>query len=321
MKYLKIMMLFIAALAFTACDDDDPSSTSIFDTTPPERNEFDQWIMKTFTKPYNISIIYRYQDSETNNSYNVVPPTVEKSKAMANLMKYMWLDAYNELMDDDGLFMKTYSFREFLFIGSHQWRSNGSRVLGTAEGGLKVTLFGLNNLDLNNIRIVQDQSFPDHDENPMDLNYFFFHTMHHEFCHILTQKKDYDPEFRTISSKWYRSGDWINVADASAAKWGFVSAYSTSEYNEDFAEIYSTYVTITPEAFEGIYNKAKADIEADTTGEANPDAVTELQAKVTIVKKYMEEIWGIDMDKMRSIVLRRGNDIMTWTYDDLVTLK
>lgn len=318
MKYLKIMMLFVAALAFTACDDDDPSGTSIFDTTPPERNEFDTWILNTFTKPYNITILYRYYDSETNNTYNVVPPTVEKAKAMANLMKYMWLDAYNELMDDGGLFMKKWSFREFLFVGSHQWRSNGSRVLGTAEGGLKVTLFGLNSLDLNNLRIVQDQPFPDHDENPMDLNYFFFHTMHHEFCHILTQKKDYSPDFRTISTAWYRSGDWINVRDPEAPKWGFVTGYASSEYNEDFAEIYSTYVTITPEAFNGIYEKIEADKEVDG---ANENAKKQLEQKVDLVKKYMKDNWGIDMDKLRDIVLRRGNEIMSWTYDDLVTLK
>lgn len=316
-------MLFVAAIAFAACDDDDPSSTSIFDTTPPERNEFDQWIMKTFTQPYNITILYRYQDSETNNAYNVVPPTVDKSKAMANLMKYMWLDAYNELMDDGGLFMKKWSFREFLFIGSHQWRNNGSRVLGTAEGGLKVTLFGLNYLDLDNLKIVQDQSFPDHDDNPMDLNYFFFHTMHHEFCHILTQQKDYSTDFRTVSIRWYRSGDWINIADEEAAKWGFVSAYSTSEYNEDFAEIYSTYVTLTPQAFQGIYDTMEADLEDDSIeeGDKNYDCVTDLETKVDIVKSYMKDIWGIDMDKLRDIVVRRGNEIMTWTRDDLLTLK
>ena len=152
----------------------------------------------------------------------------------------------------------------------------------------------------------------------MNLNYYFFHTMHHEFCHILTQKKDYDPTFRTISGPWYRSGDWINVADPSAAKWGFVSAYSTSEFNEDFAEIYSTYVTITPEAFNLIYKKIEEDKDVDG---ANPKAKDELMQKVDIVKKYMAEVWGIDMDTLRSIILRRGNDIMTWTYEDLVTLK
>lgn len=319
MKYLKILMLFVAAIAFTACDDDEPSGKSIFDTTPPERNEFDTWILNTFTKPYNITLLYRYQDSETNNSYNVVPPTVEKAKAMANLMKYMWLDAYNELMDDDGLFMKQYAFREFLFIGSHQYNSNGSRVLGTAEGGLKVTLFGLNHLDLDNLRIVQDQPFPDHDDDPMDLNYYFFHTMHHEFCHILTQKKDYTTEFRTISPEWQRMGDWINVRDYQAPKWGFVTGYATSEYNEDFAEIYSTYVTITPQAFQEIFNVAKKDIDDKVEG-ANPNAILQLQQKVDIVKTYMKTSWGIDMDKLRDIVLRRGSEIMQWDRERLLTL-
>lgn len=49
-------------------------------------------------------------------------------------------------------------------------------ILGQAEGGMKVTLFRVNEIDKNNLSVAQ-------------LNEYYFKTMHHEFTHILNQKK------------------------------------------------------------------------------------------------------------------------------------
>ena len=74
-------------------------------------------------------------------------------------------------------------------IGSNEYSANQSIILGTAEGGLKIMLYGVNRLDIDNPSINVENPYADRSEVPIDMNYWFFHTMHHEFCHILTQQK------------------------------------------------------------------------------------------------------------------------------------
>jgi len=97
MKHIKILSLFITAMLMMSCGDDiESDSASIFDTTSPERNEFDTWLLENYTKPYNIEFNYRYNDKETDHSYNVIPADYEKSVALAKMVKHVWLDAYTE---------------------------------------------------------------------------------------------------------------------------------------------------------------------------------------------------------------------------------
>ena len=304
MKFKKIITLFFVGALLTGCADDDLSSESIFDTAAPARNEFDQWLKTNFTDQYNIDFIYRYNDKETDNTYNVIPADIDKSKALAVMVKDIWLDAYAEAVSKD--FIKKYSPRVYQLIGSAEYRTNGEIVLGTAEGGLKITLFRVNAIDLDNLYINQDIPFRDHYEMPLDMNYWFFHTMHHEFCHILTQKKEYDTSFRTISAEHYHATDWINQDDQKVAKEGFVTAYGSSEYNEDFAEIYATYITNTPEGWNKILTAA------GTEGTAI------LNQKLDLMKTYFINSWGISLDHLRDVVLRRSAESVTL---DLRTLK
>ncbi|MBO6255013.1 MAG: hypothetical protein J6O49_15435, partial [Bacteroidaceae bacterium] len=226
MKFKNILYLLMAAGFMTACgtDNDVDSSYSAFDTEIPTRSVFDNWLLENYTKPYNINFIYRYNDKETDNAYNVIPADLEKSKALAVMIKHVWLDAYAEAVGES--FIMTYSPRVYQLIGSAEYSSGGSNemVLGTAEGGLKVTVFRVNSITPDNPWIDQDSYFPNTTaSNPMDLNYWFFHTMHHEFCHILTQQKNYSTEFQTISTSDYQTTNWVNVDDEEAPSMGFTS--------------------------------------------------------------------------------------------------
>lgn len=256
-------MSLIAASALTACSNDDLSSDSIFDTSEVQRNEFDKWLKTNYTDPYNIEFNYLYNDKLSDNSYNVVPATLENSKAMAILMKHVWMDAYTEVAGEN--FLKKHCFRQMQLIGSPEYDSQGSIVLGTAEGGLKVLLFRINELDPKDIYVNQNDPYRSRYTSPLDLNAWYFHTMHHEFCHILTQTINYSTDFQTISSGNYHSADWINVADANSAKEGFVTGYASGEYNEDFAETYSTYVTNSEEGWNKILANGVDTISSDTS--------------------------------------------------------
>lgn len=301
MKYMRLILLLAAIAIASSCNKDElDRDNSIFDESSPVRNEFDRWLLRNYTNPYNIEFNYRYNDKLTDNYYNVIPATMENSKAISILIKHVWLDAYVEHAGED--FMRKNAFRVFQLIGSAEYDGQGKIVLGTAEGGIQVTLFRVNELDLESIYVNQDDPYRDHSALPLDLNYWYFHTMHHEFCHILTQKKDYPTEFREISAGKYQTTGWVNVEDEDAAKDGFVTGYASGEYNEDFAEVYSTYVTSSDKAWQtilanGVVGEGQ---DADTSGK---DAI---EQKLEIVRSYLSDSWGIDLEELRAVVLRRS---------------
>ena len=255
LKNISLLLLMATAFGFNSCSEDGLNNQSVFeDVSNKETNEFDIWLENNYRQPYNIDFKYRYSDKESDLAYNVIPADFDCSKALAILIKHVWIESYVEAISPE--FMKTYVPRIIQLTGSYKWNNNGSQVLGTAEGGLKVMLYGVNELDIDNPRINSENPYESHDVKPIDMNYWFFHTMHHEFCHILTQKKDYDTAFRTISAATYHATDWINLEDKKVAKEGFVSSYAASEYNEDFAEIYATYVTNSPAGWQKITDQA-----------------------------------------------------------------
>lgn len=288
-------MMFAATSSFVGCSDDDLDSKSIFPDTPVERSDFDNWLLKNYVDTYNINFLYRYNDKEADQNYNVIPAKAENAIAIAKLMQHMWIDAYVEVAGAD--FLKTYTPRVIQLTGSYKYDTNGQIVLGTAEQGMKVMFYGVNDLDLDNIRVNTTDPYESKNIVPLDLNYWFFHTMHHEFCHILTQTKNYSTDFQTISAGGYHSTDWVNVKDKAAAKEGFVTGYASQEYNEDFAEIYATYVTMSAEGWQKIIDQA------------GDDGAKIINKKLDIIREYFLNSWNIDLDKMRAVVLRRSTEV------------
>ena len=283
MKKIKVFILLALALAAVSCSEEDLDSKSIFDTSSPERNAFETWILNNYTEPYNIDLKYRFEDIESDMKYNVTPAAYDKSVALAKLVKYLWIEAYEELVGQE--FVATYCPKVLHFVGSPEYeKSGGSMVLGTAEGGLKITLFNVNGLNPEN---------PDAEI----LNEWYFKTMHHEFAHILHQTKNYSTDFNTISAGKYTEPGWMNITDQEARQMGFVSNYASTETQEDFVETIAIYVTYTKAQWQNILNEA---------GEAGAAIILQ---KFEMVKEYLAESWGIDIDMLHNIVQEREENI------------
>lgn len=278
-----ILLAFVASFALMSCSDDDPSSESIFPTTSPKRDAFDKWLLENYTFPYNVEMKYKMEDIESDMKYHLVPADSAKTAKLSIIMKYLWFDAYNEVVGPD--FIKENMPRTIHFIGSPAYNSEGTMVLGTAEGGLKITLYMVNSLD--------DMTLKDYDT----MNTYYFHTLHHEFTHILNQKIPYDQSFKLITESGYVSGDWYTISDKTAHQAGFITPYAMVEPLEDFAEMLSGYVTMS----QSEWNAILAD--AGTTGAAS------ISAKLDIVRNYMQESWNVDIDQLRAAVLRRASTL------------
>lgn len=295
MKQLIGIFIALATLSLWSCSEDDLDPNSIFGGTETGKvpNEFDTWLLGNYTTPYNIEFKYRFEDMESDDEYNLVPADYDRAIALAKFTKYLWLESYEELLGPE--FIRTYCPRTMFLVGSPAYNTSGSVVLGTAEGGLKITLYNVNNISLTSIDVES-------------LNYWYFKTMHHEFAHILHQTKDYSTDFNEITPSNYQGGAWVNLSDEEALDMGFVSAYASSETQEDFVEIISIYVTHTAEYWDSL------------VGSASAEGQGYINQKLELVKDYMTTTWGIDLDELRDIVQRRSQEVAQWDVNDLTTL-
>ncbi len=284
MKKINYMLLIATVLALlSSCSKDKLSGDTIFSEASPQRDAFDEWLLKNYTYPYNVDFKYRMEDIESDMKYTLVPADSAKSAKLAIIVKYLWFDAYSEVINAE--FVKLNVPRTIHLIGSPAYNSEGTMVLGTAEGGLKVTLYMVNWLT--------DDMLRDY----ATMNEYYFHTLHHEFTHILNQKKPYDTSFDLITESGYVSGDWYMKTDNEAHTAGFVTPYAMSEPVEDYAEVMSVYVTSAPQEWNAII------------ADAGVEGARLINNKLEMVRSYMNEQWNLDMDDLRDAVIRRAGEL------------
>lgn len=208
---------------------------------------------------------------------------------MAHLVKYLCLESYDEVAGID--FTRNYFPKMIFTIGEWEYRNNGNIILGTAESGKKILLTGVNYLDT-------------YKSSPAALNHYYFKTIHHEFTHILNQTKEYSAEFKLITGNSYVADSWSEEPfNVGYLERGFISDYAQHSDTEDFAEMMSLYVTNSKEQWD------------EWMAEAGENGAPLLQAKLDIVKSYMKDSWGIDMDKLRDTILRRQADLAAGKVD------
>lgn len=287
-KYIVALGLAaVSMFSLVSCSEDELERESIFAQSgvTGEKNEFDAWLIHNFTEPYNIRVMYRMEDLETDLEHTAAPADFILSQKLAKIVKYAWLEAYDEVAGVD--FTRQYVPKVLHFIGSALYEDNGTMILGTAEGGLKVTLNMVNDLQI-------DREY---------LNTYYFRTMHHEFTHILNQTKNYDTDYELISAGQYVAGNWYLKSDTEARQLGFIRNYSMTSADEDYADMLSMYVCHTPEEWKALMK------EAGTSGAAI------ITRKLEMIKIYMDTQWDIDLDKLRDAVNRRMNDVCDGTLD------
>lgn len=283
-------MLAGFCLSFTACETDEPDeSVSVITIDKYEPNPFDLWLEENFVAPYNIAFKYRYEQIESDLNYYTVPANLEESIILAHLVKYTCCDLYDEVAGVE--FTRSYFPKMFFLIGEWEYKNNGTIILGTAEGGKKILLSGVNYLKTYMSRGADA------------VNYYYLKTIHHEFTHILNQTVTIPNEYKFITGEDYVEDLWSESPyNEGYLTRGFISAYSQNSYTEDFAEMLSMYITNSPEQWEAWMTEAG-------------DAASLIEAKLGIVRSYMQSGFGINIDDLRSALMRRQNEIFTGKVD------
>ena len=289
-KYIKYFAVAAASvLALASCKQEQLNQESVIKDSRAEQTEFDKWLANNLLNPYNIQIKYRYELMETNFSYWTTPADYEQSIIYAHLVKYLCVDTYDEVAGTT--FTCKYFPKLFFLEGTFHYDNNGQMILGTAEGGRKIFLGGVNHL-----RGVLEEAQEAQDAGT--LNELYFKTIHHEFTHILNQTKDFTPDYKMISGTDYVLNAWNDTNRTTYLKFGFISQYSQHSDREDFAEMLSTYVINTPEQWNAWMSQA------------GTEGAKKIEQKLEIIRSYMLEAWDIDLDTLRDVVLRRTDDVL-----------
>lgn len=278
----KIYLLILALAVFASCkkEDDlgDVSSIPGLGGDSWEPTEIDNYIKDTFTIPFNVTAKYKYDQGELDFDKTLTPPREEKIKPVLSTIKKVWIDNY--VAEAGKAFMQTYIPKFFVLVGSANWNTDGTITLGTAEGGRRIVLYVLNDF-----RIKGMTGYVPSDSINIKM---MFHTIEHEFGHIMHQTVLYPQEFKRISVGDYTS-NWNNIADSTANEKGFISAYAQSAPDEDFVEMISIMLTEGKARYDAFVNNIKS-----------AEARYKLRQKEAIVVNYFKDVWKINFTSLQT---------------------
>ena len=270
---MKKIYTLAATLLLVACAPKESLDKNSVLTDPVvAKTALDTYIYNQFQKPYNIIVSYNYVDADFEQNKYLYPPTESKVQPMLEIVKKVWIDAYKAAAGAN--FMKEVAPRQISLIGGYNVNSSGTITLGFADSGMKITLFNVDQLDTHDHAATRR----------------YFHTIQHEYCHIINQKKPYSEKYGKITPSGY-TANWYNVQDADAYAAGFITPYSMLNDMEDFAEMTSTMLSMSRTEWD-----AKVNAISSTTGKAA------IRKKEAFIVDYFKSEWGIDFYMLQEIV-------------------
>lgn len=266
----KKIAVFVGVLTLTACAHEDQPTESQLDFNQPLRTELDKWIDNNYLVPYNINAQYKWNQNTVDNTRFLFPPTLDKVQPALEIVKQIWLASYATVGGAD--FVKKIAPREIVLVGGVNSNSNGTRTLGIAEGGQRITLFEVDNINKKNRAIVAE----------------FIHTIQHEYVHILNQNKPFDEQaWGKLTPSGY-TATWHLETTAASRELGFITNYARSNVVEDFAETASIILIST-----------KAEYAAILASITSAKARADIQRKEAIVVQYFKDAFNMDFYALR----------------------
>lgn len=296
--YILSTIFAAALLVLSSCNGEEKLGDSqIMDPVIAE-NDFDKWLSSEYIEPYNVQLRYRMSDILSDMSYNLIPASYEESILMAKITKNLVFSAYDKITGDTE-FIRSYFPKIIHLIGSSAYNvSTGSVLMGTAEGGKMMSLYAINTIS----GLFEDRDI-------VTLNDQYFHTIHHEFAHILHQTKPYSTDFSQMTAATYVGDACFETYPADNQAWndGYITPYASTDANEDFVEQLSVFLVSTDEEW------------AEKFDSASDSGRALLTAKHGLVVDYMQESWGIDLYELRDIVRELQDDV--WSIDTDLSLE
>ncbi len=310
---MKRSILYICCLSlccFMSCSNDE-STNYVPESKELSTDEIDVYFQENFQEKYGSTVRWQWIDKYVDINYIVAPAMRKVLIPTGEMIRRFWIEPFILESKASGEFIRKHFPPEIVCVGSELRNADGTRTLGYADAGVRITLTELNYFDLTNREWVIQQ----------------LHTMHHEFSHIIHQTYKMPNGFNKITEDTYTGQAWkdINtnaqaeliekgisspttheidsVAQNMAIQRGMLTPYGTSSEFEDFAEFVSLYLLTEPAVFEEMYIASDPKRTFLDEGKANIDK------KLALVKEYYVSNFSIDLTHLREIILQRLNEI------------
>lgn len=281
MNTVKQFLFLVLVIQFLSCNKKEDLNY----VQPPglggdtwEKTAIDNWIYDSLTLPYNIAVKYKWDAWELQQlDRDITPPDEAKIIPALSILKQVWIDPYIAETGSE-VFIKQFSPKQLIMLGSVQYEANQTALLGTAEGGKSITFFDIN-----------QNYFSDRESSVLQM----IHAAHHEFAHILHQNIRYPPEFKTVYQRFGLDGysaTWFNVSSQEALSNGYITPYASSGDIDDFAEMVSNMLMLGKQRFDELVNFQ------------NSDARQALRTKEEIIVQYLLKNYKIDFYSLQNRV-------------------
>ena len=309
--------------------DADITSTSVLQPSA-HRTAMDEYIEREITSPYNIQIYYRYTESEIGRNWVTSPADEYNSLQFVNVLKYLFLEPYTEVMGVN--FVRRFTPQAFVLTGllAYNPPPSNSNTRASTVNGIKIIFMNINSFDFPSLgkyyhtldslgKVLETdpsvQSDYDAWKTWLDgqnttyldrLKDVYLRTMYHEAAHTFHQRVEPTTDFDKITSLDYRQADWIagwTREKKNSLHYGFITNYASQEPHEDFAELFGNYVIMSADEWEA--KLASADVVPEGRTRSGRSIIEE---KIRIIKDYMSNTWGLDMDKLRAQLQKRYPD-------------
>lgn len=280
-NYIKTTLLLSLMFILNSCSNEDKLTDSQLDTTKPELTALDSWIETNYVNPYNIEVLYRWNQNVVDNNRFLYPPLQSKVQPVLEIIQKIWLESYSEVGGPD--FVKKIAPREFVLVGGINLNTTGTITLGLAEAGQRITLFETDNVDKTDRENVQR----------------FVATIQHEYIHILNQTHPFNEQaFGKITPSGYTT-NWYATSIETAREEGFITDYARASVVEDFAEMASIMLTYS-----------KADYQAILDSIVSDEAYFAIKDKEALVVKYFKDAFDINFYELRDAAERNTDTVV-----------
>lgn len=301
--------IFLAMYLLLACQEEKNFKEYVTEKSEMSADDIDAYFQENFQDKYRCAIRWKWADKYVDNSYIVAPAMRKVIVPTGEMLRRFWIEPFILESKASAEFIRENFPPEIVFVGSELRNADGTRTLGYADAGVRITLTELNYFNLSNRSWVIQQ----------------LHTIHHEFTHIIHQKYNMPVGFNKLSEDSYTGRAWQDiyvhaqqelaasgvqqptqaqidsVAQNRSIMKGMLTPYGTSTEFEDFAEIVSIYLLTDPVEFDNIY------LQPDLARPFLNAGKELIDRKLTLVKDYYRTNFAIDLDHLREIILERLN--------------
>lgn len=286
MKTIKLFLTLAAGLFLAACSEDNIGEQYEIlglggDTEA--QTELDRWLYENITGPYNMEVKYRWDRSEVDLTYTLVPVKEEVVRPIMSAVVKGWIKPYEKVTEgtDNEAFVYKLSPKKFMLVGSAKY-TGSTIVTGEAEGGRKVVIFRAN----------------DYTKDP-EVLISMLKTCHHEFAHTISQAQRYPEEFEKVTAESYTT-KWTSVSTVQARHNGYVSNYACKSPGEDFAETLAFLCMYGREWYEDLITQESDWYAKPENRKTSYDPGAALRTKQSLVETYLKSTWDVELYDSRS---------------------